>query len=157
VASSAACVASEQGTSTTAFRLPQRMMPNIPLAAASTVVTLACDLRRGWCGGPRRGQPPSEGRQDARHEGSKGAPHSGCALRVDTKQMAIKSVIGGYLGAMARTRSVAGYAIPGIVLLFLWLVLIILAIILLAFIVHWAGGGLLNLRLGHFILNVGFT
>jgi len=27
----------------------------------------------------------------------------------------------------------------------------------LAFIVHWAGGGVLNLRLGHFILNVGFT
>jgi hypothetical protein len=34
---------------------------------------------------------------------------------------------------------------------------IILAIILLAFIVHWAGGGVLNLRLGHFGLNVGFT
>jgi len=32
-----------------------------------------------------------------------------------------------------------------------------IAIILLAFIVHWAGGGLLNLRLGHFVLNVGFT
>jgi hypothetical protein len=28
---------------------------------------------------------------------------------------------------------------------------------LLAFIVHWAGGGVLNLRLGHFELNVGFT
>jgi integrase/recombinase XerD len=27
----------------------------------------------------------------------------------------------------------------------------------LAFIVHWAGGGALNLRLGHFVLNVGFT
>jgi hypothetical protein len=58
---------------------------------------------------------------------------------------------------VARTRTVAGYAVPGIVLLFAWLVLIILAIILLAFIVHWAGGGVLNLRLGHFILNVGFT
>ena len=34
---------------------------------------------------------------------------------------------------------------------------VILAIILLAFIVHWAGGGVLNLRLGHFVLNVGFT
>jgi len=43
------------------------------------------------------------------------------------------------------------------VLFFAWLVLIILVIILLAFIVHWAGGGLLSLRLGHFILNVGFT
>ena len=58
---------------------------------------------------------------------------------------------------MARARSVAGYAFPGIVVFFLWLVVVILAIILLAFIVHWAGGGQLNLRLGHFILDVGFT
>jgi hypothetical protein len=36
-------------------------------------------------------------------------------------------------------------------------VVVILAIILLAFIVHWAGGGVLNLKLGHFFLNVGFT
>ena len=40
---------------------------------------------------------------------------------------------------------------------FIWLVVVILVIILLAFIVHWAGGGLLNLRLGHFVLNIGFT
>ena len=40
---------------------------------------------------------------------------------------------------------------------FFWLVLTILALILLAFIVHRAGGGVLNLRLGHFVLNVGFT
>jgi hypothetical protein len=52
---------------------------------------------------------------------------------------------------------VAGYAIPGIVVFFAWIVLIILAIILLAWVVHWAGGGVLNLRLGHFILNVGFS
>jgi len=58
---------------------------------------------------------------------------------------------------VARSRSVAGYAIPGIVVFFFWLVVIILVIILLAFIVHWAGGGVLNLRLGHFSLNVGFT
>ena len=25
------------------------------------------------------------------------------------------------------------------------------------FIVHWAGGGVLDLRLGHFVLKVGFT
>jgi hypothetical protein len=37
------------------------------------------------------------------------------------------------------------------------LVVVILAIILLAFIAHWAGGGVLNLRLGHFVLNVGIT
>jgi hypothetical protein len=58
---------------------------------------------------------------------------------------------------MARARTVAGYAIPGITLFFFWVVLVILAIILLAFLVHWAGGGVLNLRLGHFLLNVGFT
>jgi hypothetical protein len=59
--------------------------------------------------------------------------------------------------AVARARTVAGYAIPGIIVFFFWVVVIILAIILLAFIVHWADGGVLNLRLGHFGLNVGFT
>lgn len=58
---------------------------------------------------------------------------------------------------MAKARSVAGWAIPGIVLFFFWVVVIILAIILLAAVVHWAGGGVLNVRLGHFDLNVGFT
>lgn len=58
---------------------------------------------------------------------------------------------------MARTREVAGYAIPGIVVFFFWLVVIILAIILLAFIVHWAGGAAFALRLGHFNMNIGFT
>jgi hypothetical protein len=58
---------------------------------------------------------------------------------------------------VARARTVAGYAIPGIVVFFFWLVVVILAIIVLAFIVHKAGGGVLNLRLGHFVLNVGFT
>jgi hypothetical protein len=36
-------------------------------------------------------------------------------------------------------------------------VVVVLAIILLAFIVHWAGGGALNLKLGHFYLDVGAT
>jgi hypothetical protein len=54
-------------------------------------------------------------------------------------------------------RRAAGYAIPSILWFFIWLVVVILAIFLLAFIVHWAGGGVLNLRLGHFILNVGFN
>ena len=58
---------------------------------------------------------------------------------------------------MARARTVAGYAVPGIVLFFFWVVVVILAIILLALIVHWAGGGVLDLRLGHFNLSVGFT
>ena len=58
---------------------------------------------------------------------------------------------------MVRARTIGGYAIPAIVVFFFWLVVVILAIILLAFIVHWAGGGLLDLRLGHFVLNVGFT
>jgi uncharacterized integral membrane protein len=54
-------------------------------------------------------------------------------------------------------RSVGGYALPAIVVFFIWLVVIILAIVLLAFIVHWAGGAALNLHIGHFELNVGFT
>ena len=58
---------------------------------------------------------------------------------------------------MASARTVAGHAIPGILVFFFWLVVVILAIFLLASIVHWAGGGVLDLRLGHFHLNVGFT
>jgi hypothetical protein len=58
---------------------------------------------------------------------------------------------------MARGRSIGGYAIPGIVVFFFWLVVVILAIILLAAVVHWAGGGSMDLRLGHFVLDVGFT
>ncbi len=54
-------------------------------------------------------------------------------------------------------RTIAGWAIPGIVLFVFWVVVAILAIILLAYIVHAAGGGVLNLRLGHFVLQVGFT
>jgi hypothetical protein len=56
---------------------------------------------------------------------------------------------------MAKT--VGGRAIPGVVLFVAWLVLIVLAIVVLAWIVHLAGGGLLNFRLGHFRLDVGFT
>ena len=58
---------------------------------------------------------------------------------------------------MARARTVAGYALPGIVVFFIWVVVVIVVIILLALIVNWAGGAVLNLRIGHFILNVGFT
>jgi hypothetical protein len=58
---------------------------------------------------------------------------------------------------MARAATVAGHANPGIIVIFFWVVVVILAIILLAFIVHWAGGGLLDLRLGHFIMRIGFS
>jgi hypothetical protein len=58
---------------------------------------------------------------------------------------------------VARDRTIAGYAIPGIVVFFFWLVVAIIVIILLARVVHWAGGGVMHLRLGHFNLNVGFT
>jgi hypothetical protein len=54
---------------------------------------------------------------------------------------------------MAKT--VGGRAIPGVVLFFAWLVLVVIALILLAWIVHLAGGGTLDLRLGHFRLDVG--
>ena len=58
---------------------------------------------------------------------------------------------------MARARTIAGHAVPGIIVFFFWVVVVILAIILLAYIVHWAGGGVLHIRLGHFTLFVGFT
>jgi len=40
---------------------------------------------------------------------------------------------------------------------FFWVVVVILVIRFLAFIVQWAGGGVLDLRLGHFHLDVGFA
>jgi hypothetical protein len=58
---------------------------------------------------------------------------------------------------VARSRTVSGHAIPAIVVLFFWLLVVILSIVLVAYIVHGAGGGVMNLRLGHFVLNVGFT
>jgi hypothetical protein len=59
--------------------------------------------------------------------------------------------------AMARARTVSGYAIPGIIVFFFWMVVVILVVVLLAWIVHKAGGGVLNMRLGHFVLTIGFT
>jgi len=58
---------------------------------------------------------------------------------------------------MARAATVAGHSVPGIIVFSFWVIVIVLAIILLAWIVHWAGGGILHLRIGHFILNVGFS
>jgi len=58
---------------------------------------------------------------------------------------------------MARARTVAGHTVPGIIVFFFWVVVVIVAIILLAYVVHWAGGGILHVRLGHFTLDVGFT
>ena len=55
------------------------------------------------------------------------------------------------------SRTIGGYAIPGIVVFFFWLVVVVLAIMLLAAVVHWAGGASLDLHLGHFTLDVGFT
>ncbi|MGD0704463.1 MAG: hypothetical protein ABSA02_31820 [Trebonia sp.] len=58
---------------------------------------------------------------------------------------------------MASSRTIAGYAIPGIVVFFFWVVVAIVVIILLARVVHWAGGGEMHLRVGHFNLNAGFN
>jgi hypothetical protein len=57
---------------------------------------------------------------------------------------------------MARAATVAGHAIPGIIVFFLGggggLGHPPAGVI-----VHWAGGGLLDLRIGHFVLRLGFT
>lgn len=49
------------------------------------------------------------------------------------------------------------FAIPGFVMTLIWVVLVILAVILLAWIVHLAGGGLFEIKLGHFKLLIGVT
>jgi hypothetical protein len=58
---------------------------------------------------------------------------------------------------VASARTIAGHSVPGIIMFFIWVVIVILAIIGLAWIVHWAGGGVLHVKLGHFTLFVGFT
>jgi hypothetical protein len=50
---------------------------------------------------------------------------------------------------------VSGVAIPGFVVTLIWIVLIILVIILLAWVVHLSGGGLFVLKLGHFSMQIG--
>ena len=55
---------------------------------------------------------------------------------------------------MAKVGSVA---IPGFMATIIWIVLIVLVIILLAWIVHLSGGGLFDLRLGHFRMRIGVS
>ena len=60
---------------------------------------------------------------------------------------------------MDRYRSImasfAGVEIPRFVVFLLWIVFFVLVIILLAWIVHRAGGGTFVLKLGHFSMQVG--
>jgi len=56
-----------------------------------------------------------------------------------------------YRSAVAK---VGGSAIPGFVITLVWIVMIILVIILLAYIVHLTGGGLFVLKLGHFSMQI---
>jgi hypothetical protein len=53
--------------------------------------------------------------------------------------------------------SVAGIAIPRFVVWLIWVVLIALLIILLAWIIHRAGGGTFIVKLGHFSLQLGVS
>jgi hypothetical protein len=49
------------------------------------------------------------------------------------------------------------YGIPSFVWFLFWVVVCILAIILLALVVHHFGGASLKLQLGHFYLDIGVT
>ena len=52
---------------------------------------------------------------------------------------------------------VGSLAIPGFVVTLIWIVLIVLVIILLAWIVYRSGGGLLDLKIGHFRMQIGVS
>lgn len=52
---------------------------------------------------------------------------------------------------------VGRWGIPAFVWFLIWVVVCILVIILLALLVHHLGGAALNIRLGHFYLNLGVT
>lgn len=47
--------------------------------------------------------------------------------------------------------------LPGWLRTLLWVLVVILLIILVAWIIHLVGGGMLNLHLGHFIFRIGVT
>jgi hypothetical protein len=53
--------------------------------------------------------------------------------------------------------SVGRYGIPSFVWFLIWIVVCVLAIILVALVIHHFGGGSLRLRLGHFYLDIGVT
>jgi hypothetical protein len=108
----------------------------------------------------RRGTPapPANPNAPVRSQPGKQDASRGSERQKETRGIGrISLVPAGSWQFVARARTVAGHAIPGIIVFFFWVVVAILAIILLAFIVHWAGGGVLNMRVGHFVLKVGFT
>ena len=47
--------------------------------------------------------------------------------------------------------------IPRWAMIIIWLMIIAIAVILVALVVHALGGGLLNLHLGHFVFRIGVT
>jgi hypothetical protein len=49
------------------------------------------------------------------------------------------------------------YGIPAFVWFLIWVVVCIMAIILLAMLIHNFGGASLSLKLGHFYMNIGVT
>jgi hypothetical protein len=51
----------------------------------------------------------------------------------------------------------ARYGIPAFVWFLIWLVVCILAIILLALLIHHFGGASLTIKIGHFYMNIGVT
>jgi len=53
--------------------------------------------------------------------------------------------------------SAGGFAIPRFVVWILWIVVIALLIILLAWVIHRAGGGTFNVKLGHFSMQIGVS
>jgi hypothetical protein len=61
------------------------------------------------------------------------------------------------IGTVAIVATVAGVAIPRFVWTLLWIVLIILVIIGLAWVVHEFGGGLFVVKLGHFSMQIGVS
>jgi hypothetical protein len=63
----------------------------------------------------------------------------------------------GAYASVAVVARIGKFAVPGFVWTIIWIVVIILVIILLAWIIHLSGGGVFNLRLGHFRLLIGVT
>jgi hypothetical protein len=81
------------------------------------------------------------------------ADHRSSAFEVDAHIFPIDPA----WNSVADVARLGSFAIPGFVMTIIWIVLVILVIILLAWIVHLVGGGLFEVKLGHFKLLIGVT
>jgi hypothetical protein len=113
----------------------------VPRASAAAASISDASKRRSYGRGRQADDVPS------------GGDHRISAFDVDAQIIPI----GPACATVTVVARLGSFTIPGFVMTIIWIVLVILVIILLAWIVHLAGGGLFEVKLGHFKLLIGVT